>query len=162
MKPQLMVMPIKKMLEWVPVCSNKHVAVLAAASYDLDLSKLPDNCVVELFDDIDFECPGRSISEDQAKHYANFVKDLPDNTEIIICSCNAGESRSAALCASLCEYYDLDSNWIWGSPQYHPNMLVFDMFTKALGLEIDDARQEELFQTNRSVFANAIKQARGN
>ena len=75
MKPQLMVMPIKKMLEWVPVCSNKHVAVLVAASYDLDLSKLSDNCVVELFDDIDFECPGRSISEDQAKHYAKFVKD---------------------------------------------------------------------------------------
>ena len=161
MKPQLRVMPIKKMLDWVATHENTHAAVLVAASYNLDTEKLPHNFVVEMFDDIDFDCPGRSITEEQANHYADFVQDLSDDTEIIICACNAGESRSAALCAALCEYYNIDSAWIWGSPHYHPNMLVFDVFTQALGLNIDDARKDTLIYTNRSAFTNAIKQARG-
>lgn len=161
MKPQLMVMPIKKMLEWVSTHENTHIAVLVAASYELAPAKLPPNCVVEMFDDIDFDCPGRSITEEQANHYASFMRALPDDAEIIVCACNAGESRSAALCAALCEYYDTDSAWIWGSPHYHPNMLVFDMFTRALGLEIDDARKDDLFHINRTAFSRAIKQVRG-
>ena len=157
MKPQLIVMPIKKMLEWVSTYENTRIAVLVAASYDLDFAKLPSNCVVEMFDDIDFDCPGRSITEEQAERYASFVQALPDDTEIIVCACNAGESRSAALCAALCEYYNVDSAWIWGSPHYHPNMLVFDMFTQALGLSIDDTKKDALFQTNRTAFINAIR-----
>ena len=51
MKPQLMVMPIKKMLEWVSTHESIHMAILVAASYDLDAAKLPHNCVVEMFDD---------------------------------------------------------------------------------------------------------------
>ena len=161
MKPQLMVMPIKKMLEWVSTHKRIHMAILVAASYDLDAAKLPHNCVVEMFDDIDFDCPGRSITVEQAKRYASFVQSLPDDTEIIVCACNAGESRSAALCAALCEYYNIDSAWIWDSPHYHPNMLVFDKFTRMLGLEIDDARKDDLFQINRAAFSKAIKQVRG-
>ncbi len=77
MKPQLMVMPIKRMLDWVSTQESKHIAVLVSASYDLDATKLPQNCVVEMFDDIDFECAGRSITEVQAKQYASFVQSLP-------------------------------------------------------------------------------------
>ena len=157
MTPQLMVMPIKKMLEWVSTHENTHIAVLVAASYDLDAAKLPHNCVVEMFDDIDFDCPGRSIVEEQANHYAAFVQDLAADTEMIICACNAGESRSAALCAALCAYYHIDSAWIWESPRYHPNILVFDMFTQALGLYIDDTQKDALLQTNRAAFKNAIR-----
>ena len=86
---------------------------------------------------------------------------MPASTKMIICACNAGESRSAALCASLCEYFGVDSRWIWDSPQYHPNMFVFDMFTQALGIEIDDAKKDDLYWRNRQAFLNAIKQARG-
>ena len=161
MKPQLMVMPIRRMLDWVSTQESKHIAVLVAASYDLDPAKLPPNCIVEMFDDIDFECLGRSITEEQSKRYASFVQDLPDGTEIVVCSCNAGESRSAALCAALCEFFEVDSTWIWDSPHYHPNMLVFDMFTQALGVAIDDTRKDDLFQTNRTAFSKAIKQVRG-
>lgn len=157
MKPQLMVLPIKKMLQWVSTHGNTRIAVLVAASYDLDAAKLPHNCVVEMYEDIDFDCPGRSITAEQAKHYAAFVQELPHDTEIIVCACNAGESRSAALCAALCEYYNVDSSWIWDSPHFHPNMLVFDMFTQALGLYIDDNRKDALIQANRAAFTNAIR-----
>ena len=136
---------------------QKVFAVLVAASYDLDAAKLPHNCVVEMFDDIDFDCPGRSITMEQAKNYATFVQELSHDTEIIVCACNAGESRSAALCAALCEYYNVDSAWIWDSPHFHPNMLVFDMFTQALGLYIDDNQKDALIQTNRAAFTNAIR-----
>lgn len=159
--PKLHIMPIKKMIDWVKAYDSKSVAVLVAASYELDFTKMPNQCIAEMFDDIDYECPGRSITNKQAEEYANFIRTLPDSTETIICACNAGESRSTALCAALCEYYSVDSSWIWESYLYHPNMLVFDLFTKALGVEVDDFRKDELFQKNRNAFSIAIKNARG-
>lgn len=123
MKPQLMVMPIKKMLDWVSTREKEHFAVLVAASYDLDPAKLPHKCVVEMFDDIDLECAGRSITEVQAKRYASFVQSLPGDTEIIVCACNAGESRSAALCAALCEYFEVDSTWMGLLQKQHGHRL---------------------------------------
>ena len=126
---KLQIMPIKKMLNWVQLPGNNSIPVLISASYDCDQSRLPPNCHMELFEDVDYECAGRSISWEQAGNYATYVRNLPNGTEAIICACNAGESRSAALCAGLCEYFQLDSGWIWDSTEYHPNMLVFDMFT---------------------------------
>ena len=42
-----------------------------------------------------------------------------------------------------------------------PNMLVFDLFTQALGVEIDGVQKDDLFIRNKRAFTDAIKQARG-
>ena len=91
---------------------------------------------------------------------AAFVRDQPPDIRTVVCACNAGESRSAALCAALCEYFRMDSDWIWSSARYHPNMLVFDLMTKALGVPVSDDRMDALFFTNRNAFAEAIRRAR--
>ena len=158
--PCLKIMPIKKMIERVNTCRKTSVAVLVASSYDADCIKLPDNCIVQVFDDIDYEVVGRSLSQEQAQTYASCVQSLPANIDVIICACNAGESRSAALCAALCEYYGVNSDWIWASPHYHPNMYVFDIFTKELGVEVADIRKEELFFRNNKAFSMAIRRAK--
>ena len=158
--PSLKIMPIKKMIEWVNACGNARVAVLVASSYEVDCAKLPGNCLVQIFDDIDREVIGRSLTREQAHSYAAYVQSLAANTDVIICACNAGESRSAALCAALCEYYGVNSGWIWDSPHYHPNMYVFDLFTQELGVEVSDIRKEELFFRNSKAFAMAIKRTK--
>lgn len=158
--PCLKIMPIKKVVEWVNTCRRTNVAVLVASSYDVDCAKLPGNCVVQIFDDIDREVAGRSLTREQAHAYAYFVQNLAANIDVIICACNAGESRSAALCAALCEYYGVNSDWIWDSPHYHPNMYVFDLFTQELGVEVADFRKEELFFRNRKAFTIAIKRTK--
>lgn len=158
--PCLKIMPIKKMVEWVNACGIAGVAVLVASSYELDRGKLPDNCVVQIFDDIDGVVVGRSFTREKANAYASFVKNLARNVDVIICACNAGESRSAALCAALCEYYGVSSDWIWDSLNYHPNMYVFELFAQALGVEVADARMEELFLRNRDLFTKTIMRAR--
>ena len=158
--PCLKIMPIKKMMEWVNACRKTNVAVLVASSYDVDCAKLPSNCVVQIFDDVDREVTGRSLTREQAHTYASYIQSLAANTDVIICACNAGESRSAALCAALCEYYGMSSDWIWDSPYYHPNMYVFDLFTKELGVEVADIRKEELFFRNSRAFSTAIRQAK--
>lgn len=158
--PCLKIMPIKKMIEWVNTCGKTNVAVLVASSYDVDCAKLPSNCVVQVFDDIDREVAGRSLTQEQAHTYASYVQSLAANIDMIICACNAGESRSAALCAALCEYYGVNSDWIWDSPYYHPNMYVFDLLTKELGVEVADFQKEELFFRNQKALTIAIKRAK--
>lgn len=160
--PQLSIMPIKKMYQWIHKSASEDVAILIAASYDTACIEYPTNSHIEIFDDIDFECLGRSFTMAQARNYAEFIKSLPPSTQTFICACNAGESRSAALCAALCEYYNVDSSWIWDSPHYHPNMLVFDLFTQALGLKISDMQKDSLFFRNKQAFTHAISQARVN
>lgn len=155
--PCLKIMPIKKMIEWVNACRETNVAVLVASSYDVDCAKLPSNCIVQVFDDIDCEVAVRSLTQEQAHAYAYYVQNLPANIDVIICACNAGESRSAALCAALCEYYGVNSDWIWDSPHYHPNMYVFNLFAKELGVEVADIRKEELFFRNSRAFSTAIR-----
>ena len=119
----LQIMSIKKMLDWIQLPGNNSIPALIASSHGCDQSSLPHNCHIELFEDVDYECAGKSFSWEQACNYADFIRNLPNGTKMIICACNAGESRSAALCAGLCEYYEYDSSWIWDSPLYHPTCL---------------------------------------
>ena len=157
---QLCIMPIKTMLSWAREADRTDAAVLVAASYEVDVSNLPVHHTIAYFDDLDYECPGRSFTPEQAAQCAAFVRNLTPDIQTVVCACNAGESRSAALCAALCEYFRVDSDWIWASARYHPNMLVFDLMTKALGVPVSDERMDALFFTNRNAFAEAIRRAR--
>lgn len=161
MKPGLKIVAIRRLGEVLGGCDFGKTAVLVASSYDAPSVKLPPHSIVQIFDDVDYEIPGRSLSREQAQAYAGFVKGLPKDTETIVCACNAGESRSAALCAALCEYYGVDAGWIWDSPNYHPNMYVFGLFAEALGMKVDDEQLDALYYRNRKAFTDAIRRQKG-
>lgn len=80
--PELLIMPIKKMIDWVNAYDRKSLAVLVASSYEFDFTKIPNQCVVEMFDDVDYECPGRSIMNKQTEEYANYIKSLRSSMSI--------------------------------------------------------------------------------
>ena len=155
---ELQIMPIKKMLQWVETHDVSRTAVLAATSYSTECAQFPANSVRQMFDDVDRELPGRSMTREQAAAYADFVRALPPDTGRIICCCDAGESRSAAICAALCEYYGTNADWIWDSPHYHPNLHVFELMTEALGIPMDDFAMDTLLWRNRTAFAAAVRQ----
>ena len=157
---ELQIMPIKTMLQWAETHDVSRTAVLAATSYVTEQAALPARSIRQSFDDIDREVPGRSISREQAEAYADFVRALPPDTRRIICCCDAGESRSAAICAALCEYYGINADWIWDSPRYHPNMLVFRLMTEALGIRMDDLTADALLWRSRTAFEQAAKNRR--
>ena len=109
-----------------------------------DLKNRPDYILQLAFDDVDndvFEdeiggIPTESqrifieekyhmLSDGQAKQIANFYKDICANVDIIICQCEHGQSRSAAIAAAIMEYSNKNGIEIFASDNYFPYKTVF-------------------------------------
>ena len=72
----------------------------------------------------------RPITKDQARIIANFIKDVYDRVDHIVCSCVAGLSRSPGVGAAICKKYHLDDNEIYNGT--YPNSLVKQLVYEAL------------------------------
>lgn len=93
------------------------------------------------FDDIDLgwldeENSGRYacrlFSIDQARQIAAFVARHWDETELLICQCLGGVSRSAAVAAAIRQYYFGDGMGYFADSRYRPNPNVFSLMMEAL------------------------------
>ena len=74
------------------------------------------------------------ITGEQAKEIADFIKNIEDETKILICQCEHGQSRSAAVGAAVMEYLYNDGIKIFSSDDYFPNKVVFrKVFEKLKG-----------------------------
>ena len=65
------------------------------------------------------------ISDAQAKEIAEFYFEISEKADIIICQCEHGQSRSAAIAAAITEYREKNGITIFASDDYYPNKLVF-------------------------------------
>ena len=65
------------------------------------------------------------FSQEQASQIANFVKDVWDKADVLICQCEHGQSRSAAVAAAITEYKFKKGIAIFADERYYPNKLVF-------------------------------------
>ena len=105
------------------------------------------NVLILYFDDLDdpdspYQRGGRFMSEADAEAIARFV-DSPDQRPIFV-HCTAGVSRSAAIGASLNEYYnkkctlnESDHASFWSRhPDISPNLHVMKLLWRRLQLEI--------------------------
>jgi len=63
------------------------------------------------------------------------------NIPTLICQCEAGISRSAAVCAALLKIDGLDNSHIFNSDRYFPNELVYETMLKVA--KIIDNRTKE-------------------
>ena len=111
--------------------------------------------VFRQYEDLDYECPGRSFSQMDATAFADFVKNL--EADVLYCCCDAGESRSPAVAAAVMRYFGLDDLQIWRNPHYHPNLLVFEMLAAALGAAVSDEEKDFRFYTNQKAFRDAVR-----
>ena len=68
---------------------------------------------------------GKLFTEQQAEEILKLVESVGDRAKLIICQCDGGVSRSSATAAALSKIINDDDSWVFKSPQYVPNMLVY-------------------------------------
>ena len=79
------------------------------------------------------------ITPEQAESIAAFVKKHFDKAEVIVCQCFAGISRSSAIAAAIADYYNIESEDYFGSADYAPNILVYNLVLNALENNANDS-----------------------
>lgn len=72
------------------------------------------------------------LSDEQAKQIADFYFEVCDNVETIICQCEHGQSRSAAVAAAILEYKYRQGIRVFIHDKYTPNKIIFKKVIKAL------------------------------
>lgn len=156
-KNNIVIMPIKKMYMTLQENCPKNAIVIACSSYPVDESKLTIPHIVEMFDDLDREVPGRSISNMAVNRIGLFLQEHEQKTEQILVACDSGESRSSAIAAAICRHFGLDDTHIWNNPHYHPNPLVFLKVCHRLNVPMSDETVDYLVEMNYRAFHKAVK-----
>ena len=65
------------------------------------------------------------FSEDQANSVAEFYFSVCDKIDCLICQCEHGQSRSAAMAAAIIEFRSRKGIKIFADDRYYPNKVVF-------------------------------------
>ena len=65
------------------------------------------------------------FSDEQAFEIGKLLFEMRDKVELIICQCEHGQSRSAAIAAAIMEYTSRNAIRIFESDNYYPNKYVF-------------------------------------
>lgn len=150
--------PIKRLHQILSEPEAGRCGAIISSAWEIDAAKLRGiPYVFRQYEDLDYECPGRSFSPENAKAFADYVKGLAD-VDTLYCCCDAGESRSPAVAAAVMRYFGLDAASIWHDAHYHPNMLVFTMLMDAFDLTICDEEKDMLLYTNQKAFRDAIRE----
>ena len=157
MTPAIRICPIKQLYGILAQEEHPHSVAVLSSSFDVRESRVPIPHIVEIFDDVDREIPGRSLSAGAAQRIAHFVKNIGPEIETVYVCCDSGISRSSAIAAAVCRYFGISDSPIWENPKYQPNPLVFHLLGESLGLSISDELLDILIDTNRSAFRNAVK-----
>jgi predicted protein tyrosine phosphatase len=119
--------------------------------YFADLKNKPDYLLQLAFDDVDNDVfideLGRKPTEDerkaienkyhmftdeQAERLATFYLQISSRVDTIICQCEHGQSRSAAIAAAILEYKCRKGILIFADDRYYPNKTVFNKTLKAI------------------------------
>ena len=82
----------------------QHLLPLAFDDVDSDvfIDELPESPSTD--DKIKIEKKYHMFSNDQANQIVEFVNDVWDKVDVIICQCEHGQSRSAAIAAAIMQY----------------------------------------------------------
>lgn len=72
------------------------------------------------------------FNEQTARKIADFIICHKDKAETIICQCEYGQSRSAAIAAALSEFFWKSGIDFFADDRYFPNKLVFRLTLQAL------------------------------
>lgn len=155
--PQIHILPIKKFLSMEKIPPDSMAIISASAPIEEEKIHVPH--IIAYYEDLDYESP-RSFSQEQAKLIASFVICNATSAANIYVCCNAGESRSPAIAASLCRFFNQEDVSIWSNARYHPNVLCFCRMNEELGILIDDSELDNLIHISRSAFQDAIRKAR--
>lgn len=164
------------MLKQIHICSRREFswllrsgAIDPAGCYALISSSYPPELpegtnlgyCFRNYDDIDYDCPGRSFSPEDAKSFADAIRNL-DEVQKWYFVCDAGCRRSAAVACSALRYWgrEVEELAIWNDPGKEPNVLVYEMLCNALGVDIVDDALDLRIHMNRSAIRAAFGRKR--
>lgn len=154
----IQVCPIKRLYQTLANGNTEKCGAIISSASEIEVSRLQGiSYVFRQYEDLDFECPGRSFSQSDAAAFADFLKRLETGIDTLYCCCDAGESRSPAVAAAVMRWLGVDDMPTWQNPHYHPNMLVFAMLMDAFDLPISDEEKDLLLYTNQNAFRDAIR-----
>ena len=73
-----------------------------------------------------------SITDEQVEQIINFYNSVKDTVDVLICQCEHGQSRSAAIAAAIKEFESGSGIDIFASDLYYPNKSVYRKVIKYL------------------------------
>jgi len=102
---------------------NEHrEGVLYLQFYDLDMSSIEDADVLR---EVQKEYGHGLMTDDHANQILDFVEEMKDKVELIVCHCGAGVSRSSAVAAAILRILTGSDDKIFNDPRYIPNRFVY-------------------------------------
>ena len=132
----------------------ERVAVISITDYGYNFAELqnePDYLLQLAFDDIDSDVfidelghkPTKAeierieekyhmLNDKQAKQIAEFYAEVSDKVDILICQCEHGQSRSAAVAAAILEHRCGKGISVFADDRYYPNKNIFKKVLKAI------------------------------
>lgn len=114
---------------------HKGTAIISITDADYEFAKLknkPSELLQLKFDDVDADEPFNIITNEQAAEIAEFYHRVSKNAQRIICQCEHGQGRSAAIAAAILEYKSGNGIVIFAHDKYFPNKVVFRKVLQAL------------------------------
>ena len=81
---------------------------------------------------IDLEIKYHSITDNQVEEIVNFYSAIQESADLLICQCEHGQSRSAAIAAAIMEYESQNGIDIFANDWYYPNKSLFRKVLKSL------------------------------
>ena len=131
-----------------------HTALISITDAGLDFAELvhkPEFLLRVAFDDVDndifidelgrkpndderqtLEEKYKMITDSQALQIASFYYDHKDEITTLICQCEHGQSRSAAVAAAILEFRSRRGISVFSHDNYYPNKVVFRKVLSAL------------------------------
>lgn len=145
---EILIRSRKEIERMASVSFREKTALISITDFDYHFAELknkPDFLLQIKFDDVpvadDFgeeighepteeekkiiEVDYHTLTDEGAKQIAEFYNSVKDKAEILICQCEYGQSRSAALAAAFIEYESRNGIRIFADDRYVPNKSVF-------------------------------------
>lgn len=135
----------------------KQIKIIIISSYSSDIETVnKKNKLLLTFDDI---AANRSngFNKTHAKKIINFINTINFNKYILYVCCDSGESRSAAIAASILKKYKKSDLSIWNNCNYHPNTFIYKMLCDEMGLKISPLQVKIKKYINNRALKNKIK-----
>ena len=106
---------------------NEPDFLLRLAFDDVDNYVFADESIDNLtqVEIVEMEKKYNMLSEEQANEIASFCENNKDNISTLICQCEHGQSRSAAVAAAILEFRSRRGIKIFSDDRYFPNKVVF-------------------------------------
>lgn len=113
---------------------NEPDFLLRLAFDDVDNDVFADEPIEELTDEekLEVEKKYNMFNDEQASEIASFYENNKDNISTLICQCEHGQSRSAAVAAAIMEFRNRRGIQVFSDDRYYPNKVVFRKVLAAL------------------------------